>query len=398
MSAKLNMLFVVILFAVAAQYGVWTGHGVTDVRNQTSTNAAFLVVISLVEVAAYFLLRKSITPKFSQRLILGLFFLNLLVTTFARPDVESSLRQLVAIVLTSGIVAFLSALLHSVTLQSALKVTTVSLTIVLLVSTLVHLLTVGLLVPFDHGSFRLNGLYFFGEVGMLTGITALLSFIGLLVSSDRGRRVMYALNALLMLFLLACTDTRSAMIGFLLAASAAVVLERSRRRALFRFGVILGFLSILAVAGWYFFSSESGQSVGADIDYRSVIWASAVIGIATRPLTGFGQTNFFDDVNYAGQFGPVLDDAHSAMLGHALAYGIPSLVLFLIFFFRSGYSALTSKDQRVRVWSAIALYWFVAPLFWGVVYRLSGNFVQVVFGITLIGLVSHPEIRRHQAS
>ena len=44
------------------------------------------------------------------------------------------------------------------------------------------------------------------------------------------------------------------------------------------------------------------------------------------------------------------------------------------------------------MFSAVSVYWAVAPFFWGDTYLQTIGFIQIIFGISFIGILLHSDL------
>ena len=384
--------FLLIIAALMANYGTWTGQILAEpVEDAGIRNAVFLLCVTAFE-GLYVLLNKTrLRLHFRFRRLALIFLVNLFVIAFFRPDVLGSLRHSAAVTLSLGIIFFLSSLLHSQSFERSILIYVISLTIVLTVCMIVHVVFVGPLVMLEHGtSTRLGGLFFYGEFGVMAGATGIMAIIGMALSRNTNRRAYYSLTLLAMLLFQVWSDTRSAMLGFVICFLILIFLLDPKHSRVIKWGLLVMVVSLGLLTYLYFTHVEAGQTATEDVDYRAVIWGLGLVGIAEAPLTGYGNFNFFQQHDYLSIVVPSFSDAHSAILGHAITFGLTSLALFLSIFYLIVRDVWKAADRRYRLLVSLGMYWFIAPFFWGVVYKISGGFIQIVFGVTVIGLLAHP--------
>ena len=160
-------------------------------------------------------------------------------------------------------------------------------------------------------------------------IFVLLTVSGLLTTTTRRMRGALAGVLVLLLVALAWSYARGALFGVLPGIAVAVLLARGRARLVGTGLLVLPPLVALAL-----------PSVGLhfvrllDLDHqltRLNLWHSSLIGLAARPLTGWGPGNFDAMMRLHEVYGfyDVRAHAHNDLLMHAVNAGLPGLTAAL---------------------------------------------------------------------
>jgi len=190
---------------------------------------------------------------------------------------------------------------------------------------------------------------------------------------------------------IALTDTRSAIIAAF-AAGCLIVLPRlkdlkQRLSAIFSIIIIvpIGYFAYST----YIVNSTGEQTIVQSLDYRVGIWKMAIRGIGNRPFSGYGSESYLSETIEAASYSPGLSDPHSAIIGLALQSGIFASLLFLILYAKISAKAIVSNP---KMFSAVSVYWAVAPFFWGDTYLQTIGFIQIIFGISFIGILLHSDL------
>ncbi len=180
-------------------------------------------------------------------------------------------------------------------------------------------------------------------------------------------RIMYALLAVLFVFVLLQTGTRGTAIGIMVGALVSVgytalFATRLKQVQKYAFGSLL--LLLVGIGGFvtardtdYIQSTPAlariaNIDLGNDLRIRSIIWGEAVEGVKERPLLGWGQGNF----NYVfnAQYDPQLyaqeqwfDRTHNIVFDWLIAGGIIGFISYLLIFVAIFYYLLVRPIIRL---------------------------------------------------
>jgi len=187
----------------------------------------------------------------------------------------------------------------------------------------------------------------------------------LFIRSEKVRsKIIYALSALLFVYILLQTGTRGTAIALvvgLLSSTVYVALFATKAKEYRRYA-ISALVALLLLGGAFFlvkdqsFVQESPTlsrianiNLEKDLAVRSVVWGLAYEGFKERPVLGWGIGNFnyvfnekYDPALYAQE--PWFDRAHNIILDWMVAGGVLSIVAFL------------------ALLAAVAYYLVIAPL------------------------------------
>ena len=326
------------------------------------------------------------------RNILILIVLNIFIISFFRPDVVQSIRHGVAIMLSLLIVLFLTTLLHSISLRSSILLLMWNLTLAICLSATVHLLTVGKMTFLVHNiTTRVSGLFYYANNAMMASVSILLSILALFLSKRKAITAPLLLfNITICLLLLASTDTRSAMLALVVSLFFILALIKVPLGT----KIILVSLGILILISSYLFlnSDEKKERNQEKLMVRQMIWKATIGGIKERPLVGFGNKEIFFQEDYkARKITRAIHDAHNAFLMHMLTFGIPSWILFMLFLLTIVRNGFNSFKNEFHCLHAITLLWIFVSFFWGRTFLLSSNITQIMFMVSMLGIVCHPE-------
>jgi len=247
----------------------------------------------------------------------------------------------------------------------------------------VALLQLSGILPINQGGVRVDST--FGNAAYLAAyllFAAAISFWQALESKEKWLRyALFALSAvnIIILFYTATRGAMLAAIGGILIATALFALLGSNKTVK---KAALGSLAVVIVLAGSFWLVRDSEWVQGDPTLgrlasislsegstRFAIWNIAGIGIAERPILGWGQEGF----NYVFNtyYKPDLyaqevwfDRAHDVYLDWAIAGGVPALVLFLALLILTAITILRSKKlsqpERVLLVSALGAYAFQA--------------------------------------
>lgn len=380
-----------LFLMLVAYYGDWNGQilGVT----QRDNNAVFLLVFSSLCLLALVARKKFLYLHLPYEGLLGIFVAIFILVGLLRTDLFSAVRQLLGVLCTLFIVYTLIALLHSLTFTDALFSISLVLFLTALASLYVHVSKVGPLTFLGNhynGTLRLGGLFFFASFAMLLGSSGLFSLLGLFQKTSRLRKAFFAVNLLLISVLLLATDTRTAIVSFVLCAIYVLYFKIHRFTWRTVGALILLVLLASAFAVYYVIYLGSLDNEFA-LTMRTGIWEIAWQGILTRPFVGYGTENYFESSPYVGGFFERVRDPHSAVLSHALQYGVISAALFMLYYFLLLWRTFKYPKSE-RAVGAVGWFWLLAPFFWGYIYNISGGVVQVLCLLSLIGIMCHPDL------
>lgn len=223
-------------------------------------------------------------------------------------------------------------------------------------------------------------------------------------------RVVYALLALLFMFVLLQTGTRGTAIG-LVAGSVAMVgyiaLFGARFKQMRKYA--LGALVAIVVLAAGFMTARdtafiqnnpslarvANIDLGKDLTIRSIIWGMSVEGIEERPLLGWGQGNF----NYVfnAQYDPRLylqeqwfDRVHNIVFDWLIAGGILGLIsyfsIFAALFYYLVIKPIRQPDQTMTVLErAVLVGLIVGYVTHNIV--VFDNIVSYIFFGTVVALI-----------
>jgi hypothetical protein len=391
------IVFIFCLFfaVVVAYFGKWKGFTIemTD-PSLDNTNFLFLVIITGAWTTLALALRNKIYLRLPSKQIIVAFFITTFLICFFRDDVTMSLRNFASILLTYGFVFFMASLLRSIKIRKAVLVLSVCLFATLCISTIIHVTKIGPLRFFEHDDpfVRLGGLFYYGNVGLISGALGLLAIIGLYLKENKiAYKIFYIVSLPSALVWLGLSDSRSGLLGLVCACAFIVFLNRKKINRTGQIAIITGIVLIGAFYFLYYRPNTTGGSMDVDaFSYRVGIWELSWQGILKSPIVGYGSTSYLANTIDAQSYNSLLADAHSAILGLALQSGLVATGLFLIYFFRLTISSIFSSTEKI--FSAIAVFWFVASFFWGDIFLGTAGFIQIVFGIFVLTFLTHPDL------
>ena len=394
MRYKLELVLFTCLIFLAGALGYWQGQYIAALRYSPDQSHSILLVGATVGwIFIYSLIKKDLRLNFPYRKIFLLLILDLFVVCFFRNDFSKSLRNFTSILLTYGIVFFLSSLIQSIKLKHVLFILNLVILLVIGASAFVHVTKVGPLTFFAHDNMmlRMGGLFPFSNIGLLAGFSLVVSLISFWLKPSKLNIIYNSIQIVLMLVTIALTDIRSALLTAVFVGIIAILLMVKNKGQ--RLSLILAIIIISTVGYFayniYIANTTGQQTLTESLSYRSEIWKLAVRGTFERPFSGFGSESYLASTIEAGTLQPGLFDSHSAILGLTLQSGIPAILLFLILYvsiftrtFKSNFKPIVS----------LGLYWLIAPFFWGDVYMQTIGFIQIIFEITFIGLLLHGDL------
>ena len=244
-----------------------------------------------------------------------------------------------------------------------------------------------------YGKERLYGIFGGGLVGIIAGFTFVLAVISIFFKYYRFNFfpiLCIAFSVLILLF----SDNRTGMIISTIACLY-IVAKNFKYLGLASRLIIIILLSLAVV----FFINYSQSSIGGieflnDFALRVKIWDVSFQQVLVYPWTGMGNTDFFLRSSLAIAVFGYLSDAHNAYLNLLLQSGFIVFILLMYFLFKL---LLKFKDYNKRVKKisglySIPFYWFAVALTGATYFNFAGTFDSYLLGISLIGLLLHPEI------
>lgn len=395
MKYKLELALFGSLVALAAILGSWQGQYIAALNfNPDKNNSVLLIGATFVWVALAIILKRDLRFNFPYKAIFFLLALDLLTICFFRDDIVKSVRNFFSIILTYGIIFFLSSLIQSIKFKRSIFIVNLVILLVIIASAYVHQTKVGPLMFFVHDDplLRLGGLFNYGQIGLLAGFNIILSLLSLSWGKPSLTEYFYHIAQMAaMVVVIALTDTRSALISAVIAASAIVYLQIKKSNRHLPVAISIGaviFLSYFAYST-YVAKTTGELTLKESFEHRVGIWRISLDGIKQNPLAGFGSASYLAQSMEAASFNAGLSDPHSAMLGLALQSGVPAVLLFLILYVKISARALRGNFVAI---AAIIIYWLISPFFWGDTYLQTIGFVQIIFGVSFIGILLHSDL------
>ena len=318
---------------------------------------------------------------------------TIFIISFFRSDVLQSIRHTVGVLLSIIIILFLTTLLHSIPIKTAFLLFACNLTLLVTISALVHLLTIGNMTFFDHNTLtRVSGLFFFADNAMMTSLSILISIMLFLFSKKK----ILLLNIVICSILLSSTDTRSVMLALVSAIS--YVFAFSKFRGYLKHLLIV--ITLLTIASSYIFLHYGKTEVEnyEKLRVRELIWNSAIAGVIKKPITGYGNKENPFQTSITKKLSDKLTDAHNAHLMYMLTFGIPVWTLFILFYVNTVYCGVKDFRPEFQILHSIAIFWVITSWFWGRVFLSGGSVPQIIFMVSLLGIVSHPEAYKNSES
>lgn len=139
---------------------------------------------------------------------------------------------------------------------------------------------------------------------------------------------------------LAFTSTRVGLIAFAVVSVGSIVQRRERRRMI---GVSIAALGVVAGIGISRLVAGNGSDLAARATVsgggRTDMWIAGWHALLERPVVGWGAGRFRSAIQgelsfarvAANQDSQAIPDAHNIIVGMAVDFGLPGLVLFLVF-------------------------------------------------------------------
>jgi O-antigen ligase len=319
------------------------------------------------------------------------FFLFIVIlTSVLRENLGDSLRNAAAILLTYGIVIILSIIMHSIPFKLVIKTLVVTLISFIPFMIYTHVSNVGPLVVLPdrsaNNNYRLGGIFYYAHTAMLLGVLALLS----LSYAIEERRKKYFLIYTISLVLIAYTDTRSVWLAS--AAITGYIFYNSFFKKRINPVIILFIALPFYILYHYLSSADNSQVASEDLNFRSQIWAYAMIGIFKNPFFGYGSESFLAKDAVASSLIDGLSDPHSSFLAITLQSGLLGLIAFIILYTKIFYHFKKFSHSSFKNYYSLFIFWIIAPFFWGYIYNGTAGFITTFFPITIIGILCHPQI------
>lgn len=328
--------------------------------------------------------------------IFVIFLIFLALITTIRDGLFSTYFPLV--LLTFIIVFFFSQLLYKIPIKEALFLFLFVMFILMIINLYYHYVKTGnltILPDIRSFKFRLLGIFGAGLAGALAGLSAIIPLIIYLFGGKR-YIIFLALNIVLAWYIMLLADNRTSMIACLIIYFL-IFLQYSKKNIKTKTVFVIIGLSIYFFVQFYLTSSTGGQDLEADTNYRELIWFFGIDQIFQQPILGYGKQNPFATSNIAiqaiGQSN--LMDPHNAYLFYILRNGI--IVSFLFFWFIYKYLLSVYKNKltsKFVILFSIPIYWLIIGLTGGDYFGFFVNFGSVIFGISVFGILSHPDVQK----
>ncbi len=393
-----SALFLLFLTALLVQFGKWQGLINDGEAAKSGANSLFLLiyapllfgVLNMSGIIGYL---RALMPVKS---LLTAFMITLMGVGLFRGELSSSINNIASAALTYSIVIGLAALGFSMPFRRTIDLLIIFIAFIFLpLTTFIHLTKVGPLVLFpdrlQDNNLRLGGLLYYAHTAMIIGVGALFSLEQFVTYKSRIKRLYYllifiGLNAFLLL-----TDCRSSWGGVVFSYTILIMSYLTRINR-WRFTIAIGLL----IGAFYIakdlskISTTHEYHTSDDFMFRMAIWGFAIDGIVERPLTGYGNTNYFARNQKAMAHDERLADPHSSTLSLALQSGILVVILFYWL-----YAKIARHYVRFRVTThcamiAVVIYWLLVPFLWGMIYNGSPGFIQIFFPLTFFISLLHP--------
>jgi len=348
-----------------------------EITDEPKSNSIFLIIANIVLFFVIFKKQKRIVSSLLFNKLFLLYLTTLFVLIFFRIDKIKELRSFIHLLLTYLLVFQVSSIMHSIEFVKLVKYLSNYLTIVLLLCLLVFLNNYGQIYFFEHKSAsRLGGLFFFGSTAIIAGFCML---INVFLYSRKVERLFTAFKILFSFIILLATDTR--MVILITILSSVFILFWERRKMI---------LTILIIGGISFnmynvmTEKDKKSQVEDDYEFRTLIWGTTIIKIRDRFLIGYGQENPFE--NMLKSKVDYLQDPHSAYLSIVLRQGIIAAALLFLFYYKK-------LKENFNVISILVLYYFLSVIVGTELFLGNLEYINVLFNITLFGLLLHPDMK-----
>lgn len=393
-----SILFLLFLTVLLIQFGKWQGQVNDGEATKSGANSIFLLAYvpllfgTLYASGVIGYLRALIPVK----AILTTFLIAIMSVGLLRGELSSSINNIASVALTYGIILGLVALSFSMPFRRPVDLIIVFITFIFLpLTAYIHVTKVGPMVFFpdrlQDNNLRLGGLLYYAHTAMILGIGALFSLKQLITYKSKTERLYYAIVFLTLNTFLLLTDCRSSW-GGVLVSYLILTMAYLTRINRWRFAICIGLL-----AGGVYLAKDISKIKAApeyntsdDFLFRMAIWGFAIDGIIDRPLTGYGNNNYFARNQKAMRLDDRLTDPHSSTLSLALQSGLVVVVLFYCLYARMARHYIRFGIQLHKPMIAVAIYWLLVPFMWGMIYNGSPGFIQIFFPLTFFLSLMHP--------
>ncbi|WP_160166664.1 O-antigen ligase family protein [Arcticibacter svalbardensis] len=278
----------------------------------------------------------------------------------------------------------------SIQFKTVLKIMLVFFHVALFLSLIVHFKTGGTLSFGNHTmTGRLGGLFFFAVTAVLAGFASLISFYLVLIN----RRVIYIISLALCIAYLIYTDSRSVLLGVIVGCFIQYFfnLKIQKKKTT---KTIVFFIVFYVLYRIYSAYNLGGANVEDDLEFRTKIWSTALLGIYQEPYLGYGDSLYFlTNMNYAlKDFYEQLNDPHSSYLALILQSGL--IAFFMLFYFL--YRILKGMVLKPNIYNLFVIslfgFWLISGSTGGAFFNLNYSLLSVLFNFTLIALAFHPSL------
>lgn len=373
--------------------------GKRDWEVLTGINYKLVALYSFVGILCitYMILKRKLlfpTSSRSARQVFIIYLTTSLFITVLRDGII--ITYFVFMALTFMMIIIFNQLLFKIPVKDALFLVLESLLVLIVVNLYFHYQKIGRLdlLPDERTSyFRLTGIFGGGLAGALAGLSAVLPVIVFFLVG--GKRLLFLLiSSSFAWVVMLMADNRTAMIACLLIYLLAFL---SKWRTNNKTKVSLIIVSVVAyfLIRFYIASTTGGTNINNDLEFRFKIWDFGINQVSYAPVLGYGKSNPFVTNELAKQqISFNLGDPHNSYLFCILRNGI--LVSFLFFLFLTVFIISAHNRVRETKYSSllyIPLYWLLISTTGGDYFNFNLNFSSVIFGITVFGLLDHPELR-----
>lgn len=325
---------------------------------------------------------------------LSLFFLNLLLISFFRNETISSFRNFASILITYSVVINMSAILHSIDFIKVLNIFVYLISFIILPFNLFiqqTRLNGFAILPdrLEGDTLRFGGALYHAHNGMVLGFIALILIYQILI--EKQKTLFNYLLLSTMIFCIILTDCRSVWGGVLLCA---FLMFYSKVKSILVKGTVV-FLSVLALAvGLINLTNKDTTLIsktGEDLNFRQLIWVSALKGISEAPIIGYGSDSYFEINSFSTEdISDNLNDSHNSFLDLFLQSGVIASFILMFFYFKV-YSQFEKTKKRPELY-ILFVFWIIIPFFWGGIYRGTTGFITFFFPLTIFSIFLHPQL------
>lgn len=239
---------------------------------------------------------------------------------------------------------------------------------------------------------RLTGIFGGGLAGAIGGLTAVYA-VALYFIFNKGFHFVTLLNFILAWVVLLLSDNRTSIFACLLIYIL-IFMIISKQGYIYKLLLVSIIFAAVFSVSFYLTNTSRGELIQEDYNLRNYIWQIGVEQIVANPFLGSGKANPFSTNMNALMINDQIADPHNAFLFFTLKNGIIVSLMFFIFLLNFMYDSFKRiKKTKYILLIVIPIYWLIISTTGGDYFNFTLNFSSLFFGISVFGILNHPDLK-----